>query len=382
MKYVESLDEYGVDNNKKLVTGSSFNDDVIDVSENIISNDDEASEDAVSSEDETFEEEASKEVDSSNEITKLGDELDKTSDFNSDSDSVNDSSLEDLVEDYDDSEFDEGSVSEKSIDLDKDYHSDNDLKSKQTIGLDDDFESAEVSSKDDLEELNGHLEESKDDLKENKSKSKNYVYSNYLNKEPKIKNRAYYRQAFYGDHKPDIDKYKLYEDVDSLINSLKYPDSETKQKAVQALGVIGDPKALKPLKDFINEEAPNLKIYAEIAVNQIESKKTGFKSKNRNYYRNIYASQKATKPDLDVNKDIGNKPGNKLAIENNNVDDENIFPESDTPNIKTNEIKSINSPVKTHKSEFSEEKSSESLDTNSEHIQDSVDNSTGDTSPR
>lgn len=122
------------------------------------------------------------------------------------------------------------------------------------------------------------------ELKMNKSNSKTPVYSNYHTAQPKIKNRAYYRQTYTGDVKPDIDNYKLYKDVDSLIMSLKYPDPEIQQKTLQALAVVGDEKALKPLEEFIKNESPSLKMYAEIAINQIKSRKFGIQSKNRNDY--------------------------------------------------------------------------------------------------
>ncbi len=321
LKYVENLDEE-LDNKKKLSKGSSFNDDVIEVSELANSDDFAPSEDDVTSNDvKSFDS-----IDQNRESyekarlenkTKLNNDLESSDDFvtregpeshesyQADDSSVShekdstdnelgvyggpksnksgsngESEVLDLEsEDYESEVLDPEYEDSESELLDLEYEDESEV-------LDSELESDELPPRNQLEE-NGETQSEAN----TESDSIAVVYSNYLNKEPKIKNRAYYRQAYYGDSKPDINKYKLLNDVDSLVRSLKYPDSEIKQEAVQALGVIGDQSALKPLEEFIKVEPSKLKIYAEIAVNQIKSKKYGFKSKNRNYYRDIYSSK-------------------------------------------------------------------------------------------
>jgi len=106
-------------------------------------------------------------------------------------------------------------------------------------------------------------------------------------KEPSVKNRAYYRRVNYYS-KPDINQLKLQHDVSNLINALYFDDQEIKLEAAKALSAIGDERALKSLENVRDEESGTLKIYAEIAINQIKSKKNGFKSQNRGHYRSNY----------------------------------------------------------------------------------------------
>ncbi|NYB52457.1 MAG: HEAT repeat domain-containing protein [Methanobacteriaceae archaeon] len=157
----------------------------------------------------------------------------------------------------------------------------------------------------------------KDDCDENEVKSAVNSISIYQIKGSPVKNRAYYRQSYYGSAKPDINKYKKIKDVDSLIRALKYPDEKIKQDAVQALGVLADQRALKPLEEFLKEETSTLKMYAEIAINQIKSKKNGFKSKNRNYYRNRNYSKKfesSKKEKIEESINRGGKEDSKIDV--------------------------------------------------------------------
>ena len=102
--------------------------------------------------------------------------------------------------------------------------------------------------------------------------------------EPTVKNRAYYRRY---DHysKPDITYLKNLKDVPGLINALYYDDPNIKLEAAQALSVVGDDRALGPLNKIINHEGGSLKLYAEIAVKQIHSRKYGYQSHSRDDYR-------------------------------------------------------------------------------------------------
>jgi hypothetical protein len=316
LKYVENLEDYS-ESRKKLASGSFSSDDSIDVSEQTSS--DELPLDDVKSSDE---------VASSGEPTVSYDkiELDKKDKSDDDLDSVNDFVISENVESDEEYDADKSSVLKQDVDLEEEHDSIEDSEPGENIPLNDRSESESFS------ESESYFS---DDLEQNKTKSKVSIYSNYLNKEPAIQNRAYYRQSFYGDTKPDISKYKLFKDVDSLIKSLTYPDPQIKQEAVQALGVIGDPKALKSLEDFIKEENSTLKIYAEIAVNQIKSKKYGFESKNRNYYRNIYSSQKNKTPDLDMKEENKFNAENKVVSKNiiSNIPDPNDVTPKKVPEI-------------------------------------------------
>ncbi|MFA0832567.1 MAG: HEAT repeat domain-containing protein [Methanobacterium formicicum] len=103
-----------------------------------------------------------------------------------------------------------------------------------------------------------------------------------------VKNRNYYREISSKEIKPDIAKLKRVKDVNGIINSLNYDDPVVKLDAVQALGAIGDERALKHLDKIKNEEKGILKTYSQNAIFHIESKNKGLKSQNRAYYREEY----------------------------------------------------------------------------------------------
>ncbi|BDZ71499.1 HEAT repeat domain-containing protein [Methanobacterium petrolearium] len=134
-----------------------------------------------------------------------------------------------------------------------------------------------------------HDEVKSDALKELKKKShdgKTEVKSELSpKKEPLVKNRAYYRRYYYYSE-PNVTQLKQNKDVTGLVNALYYDDQKIRQEAAQALAAVGDERALEHLDKVIKEENGSLKLYAEIAVNQIKSKKHGFKSRNRENYRN------------------------------------------------------------------------------------------------
>jgi len=107
---------------------------------------------------------------------------------------------------------------------------------------------------------------------------------NHALREPTVKNRAYYRRYDYYS-KPDITYMKNLKDVPGLINALFYDDPNIRLEAAQALSVVGDDRALGPLNKIINHEGGSLKLYAEIAVKQIHSRKYGYQSHSRDDYR-------------------------------------------------------------------------------------------------
>lgn len=125
------------------------------------------------------------------------------------------------------------------------------------------------------------------ELKKRSSEKKSVVEMELSHKkEPTVKNRAYYRRFYYYSE-PNITELKQNKDVTGLVNALYYDDPRIRQEAAQALAAVGDERALEHLDKVIKEEKGSLKLYAEIAVNQIKSKKHGFKSQNRDNYRNI-----------------------------------------------------------------------------------------------
>ena len=113
--------------------------------------------------------------------------------------------------------------------------------------------------------------------------------------EPKVKNRAYYRRYDYYSE-PDIKYLKNLKDVNGLINALYYDDQKVKLEAAQALASVGDDRALEDLNKIINKEGGSLKLFAEIAVKQIQSRKYGYKSRSRDEYRQI-SSETSETPD-------------------------------------------------------------------------------------
>lgn len=170
-----------------------------------------------------------------------------------------------------------------------------------------------------------------EDLNENHEESVDESDSEDLEKEHAVKNRAYYRRINYYS-KPDIDRLKLQHDVTNLINALYFDDPEIKLEAAKALSVIGDERALKPLENVMDEESGTLKIYAEIAINQIKSKKKGFKSQNRGHYRSNYRkipTKTIPSPTVDeIKKHSANIPKSGDSLSNT------ISDSSSTPYLK------------------------------------------------
>lgn len=124
---------------------------------------------------------------------------------------------------------------------------------------------------------------------------------------PSVKNRNYYRKISTKDIKPDIGKLKLIKDVNGVIEALNYNDLNVKLEAVQALGAMGDERALEHLDKLKNEERGILKTYAENAIFHIESKNKGLKSKNRAYYREEYYKENTRKSDENILIDQSSK---------------------------------------------------------------------------
>ncbi|WP_321421847.1 hypothetical protein [uncultured Methanobacterium sp.] len=148
-----------------------------------------------------------------------------------------------------------------------------------------------------------------------------------------VKNRNYYREISSKEIKPDIAKLKRVKDVNGIIESLDYDDPEVKLDAVQALGGIGDERALKHLDKIKNEEKGILKTYAANAIFHIESKNKGLKSQNRAYYREEYykVTKGAASEVKDIPKNKGSSRINNLSKENNSKKD--VFKDYDTKTV-------------------------------------------------
>ncbi|HHY00382.1 MAG TPA: hypothetical protein GX531_03275 [Methanothermobacter sp.] len=136
-------------------------------------------------------------------------------------------------------------------------------------------------------------------------------------KEPNVKNRAYYRRYEYYSE-PDIDYLKNLKDVTGLINALYYDDMDIQLKSVQALAVVGDDRAINHLNKLAKKEGGSLKLYAEIAIKQIRSRKHGYKSLNRENYRQIPSESTQSH---DPHKKIPNDSLNVVSKDAVNSDD-------------------------------------------------------------
>jgi len=165
----------------------------------------------------------------------------------------------------------------------EDIKENEEVKDKSVLKLNADSEHDHIDGPDYIE-VNGDSEPETSGLNE---KDQEIDVNNGLNHavgEPTVKNRAYYRRYEYYS-KPDINYLKNLKDVPGLINALSYDDPSIRLEAAQALSVVGDDRALEPLNKIINQEGGSLKLYAEIAVKQIRSKKYGYKSHSRDDYR-------------------------------------------------------------------------------------------------
>lgn len=139
-------------------------------------------------------------------------------------------------------------------------------------------------------------------------------------KEPGIKNRAYYRRYDYYSE-PDINYLKNLKDVTGLINALYYDDVNIQLEALQALAAVGDDRALNHLNKLIQKGEGSLKLYAEIAIKQIQSRKHGYKSLNRENFRQIPSeSLQSHLP----HKTIHDDPLNAVPKEQVNLDDDSL----------------------------------------------------------
>jgi len=147
-----------------------------------------------------------------------------------------------------------------------------------------------------------------------------------------VKNRNYYREISSKEIKPDIAKLKCVKDVNGIIGALNYDDPVVKLDAVQALGAMGDERALKHLDKIKNEEKGILKTYAANSIFHIESKNKGLKSQNRSYYREEYY-KKTTGAASEI-KDINTT---KISFKTNNLSKEDS-PKNDVSNVDTSKM--------------------------------------------
>lgn len=165
----------------------------------------------------------------------------------------------------------------------------------------------------------------KSELPQKKEISESLSFSSFRGYEENssIKNRNYYREISSKEIKPDIAKLKRVKDVNGIIESLNYDDPVVKLDAVQALGAIGDERALKHLDKIRNEEKGILKTYALNAIFHIESKNKGLKSQNRAYYREEYYKEttKAANEFKDIPKTKGSSRTNKISKDDSSKKD-------------------------------------------------------------
>ena len=164
----------------------------------------------------------------------------------------------------------------------------------------------------------------KSELPQKKDISESLSFSSFraYEENSSVKNRNYYREISSKEIKPDIAKLKRFKDVNGIIDSLNYDDPVVKLDAVQALGAIGDERALKHLDKIRNEEKGILKTYALNAIFHIESKNKGLKSQNRAYYREEYYKEttKAANEFKDIPKTKGSSRTNPSKADNSKKD--------------------------------------------------------------
>ena len=164
----------------------------------------------------------------------------------------------------------------------------------------------------------------KSELPQKKEISESLSFSSFraYEENSSVKNRNYYREISSKEIKPDIAKLKRVKDVNGIIDSLNYDDPVVKLDAVQALGAIGDERALKHLDKIRNEEKGILKTYALNAIFHIESKNKGLKSQNRAYYREEYYKEttKAANEFKDFPKTKGSSRTNPSKDDNSKKD--------------------------------------------------------------
>ncbi len=164
----------------------------------------------------------------------------------------------------------------------------------------------------------------KSELPQKKEISESLSFSSFraYEENSSVKNRNYYREISSKEIKPDIAKLKRVKDVNGIIDSLNYDDPVVKLDAVQALGAIGDERALKHLDKIRNEEKGILKTYALNAIFHIESKNKGLKSQNRAYYREEYYKEttKAANEFKDIPKTKGSSRTNPSKADNSKKD--------------------------------------------------------------
>ena len=74
--------------------------------------------------------------------------------------------------------------------------------------------------------------------------------------------------------KPNIEKLKEKKDVESLIKALQYKgDLDVRSEAVEAVGKIGDKRAVEPLIQALNDENKYVREGAALALAEIGDKR-------------------------------------------------------------------------------------------------------------
>ena len=66
--------------------------------------------------------------------------------------------------------------------------------------------------------------------------------------------------------KPNVEELKVKGDIHGLIKALRYGDFDVRVKAAEALGNIGDKRAVEPLMDTLKDENRDVRKEAEKAL--------------------------------------------------------------------------------------------------------------------
>jgi len=72
-----------------------------------------------------------------------------------------------------------------------------------------------------------------------------------------------------GFFKPNIEKMRTRQDVEGLIKALKHKDFEVRKNATDALGEIGDVRAIEPLIQALKDKGRGVQKYAAKALGEI-----------------------------------------------------------------------------------------------------------------
>lgn len=69
-----------------------------------------------------------------------------------------------------------------------------------------------------------------------------------------------------------VKRYEHAGDVDRLLPMLEDKDWEVRRAAARALGNLGDPRAIEPLKDLTDDKEKKVRYTVSLALNKLESR--------------------------------------------------------------------------------------------------------------